>query len=186
MIDPGVEGEANTLEPVQAGQEEASGERWASRLVMFLRLMAVVALVLLFFTKPVAYLPHCVLGALVFMIAIRLINLRSLADIRPESPGEFALAITTASVVVVAGVEQGILLAIVLSLLRVVQHNYHPHTGVGPQFKEGKHMGRRYQSGYLRRSQRKAGPDRWEYLWREINSQGRVVRHKTIVGTVEE
>lgn len=47
-------------------------------------------------------------------------------------------------------------------------------------------MGRRYQSGYLRRSQRKAGPDRWEYLWREINSQGRVVRHKTIVGTVEE
>jgi hypothetical protein len=45
MIDPGVEGEANTLEPVQAGQEEASGERWASRLVMFLRLMAVVALV---------------------------------------------------------------------------------------------------------------------------------------------
>jgi hypothetical protein len=45
MIDPGVEGEANTLEPVQAGQDEASGERWASRLVMFLRLMAVVALV---------------------------------------------------------------------------------------------------------------------------------------------
>jgi MFS superfamily sulfate permease-like transporter len=36
------------------------------------------------------------------------------------------LAITTASVVVVAGVEQGILLAIVLSLLRVVQHRYHP------------------------------------------------------------
>jgi hypothetical protein len=45
MIDPGVEGEANALEPVQAGQDQASGDRWASRLVMFLRLMAAVALV---------------------------------------------------------------------------------------------------------------------------------------------
>jgi MFS superfamily sulfate permease-like transporter len=87
---------------------------------------AVVALVLLFFTRPLAYLPHCVLGDLVFMVAIRLINLRSIADIRSENPGEFALAITTASVVVVAGVEQVILMAMVLSLLRVVQHSYHP------------------------------------------------------------
>ncbi len=45
MIDPGVEGEARALEPVQAGQDEASVERWASRLVVFLRLMAVLALV---------------------------------------------------------------------------------------------------------------------------------------------
>jgi MFS superfamily sulfate permease-like transporter len=71
------------------------------------------------------------------MIAIRLINLRSLAEIRPESPGEFALAITTASVVVLVGVEQGILLAMVLSLLRVVKHSYHPHTGVMVKNEDG-------------------------------------------------
>ena len=32
--------------------------------------------------------------------------------------------------VVGVGVEQGIILAMVLSLLRIVQHTYHPHTGV--------------------------------------------------------
>jgi MFS superfamily sulfate permease-like transporter len=91
---------------------------------------AVVALVLLFLTRPLEYLPRCVLGALVFMIAIRLIKLTTLLAIRRESPGEFALALTTAGVVVVAGVEQGILLAMILSLLRIVAHSYHPHTGV--------------------------------------------------------
>ena len=57
---------------------------------------AVVALVLLFLTKPLQYLPQCVLGALVFLVAIRLIKLRSLAEIRNESPAEFALAVVTA------------------------------------------------------------------------------------------
>ena len=90
----------------------------------------VVALVLLFLTKPLQFLPQCVLGTLVFLVAIRLIKLRSLASIRRESPGEFALALTTTVVVVAAGVEQGILLAMILSLLRIVQHSYHPHTGV--------------------------------------------------------
>jgi MFS superfamily sulfate permease-like transporter len=37
---------------------------------------------------------------------------------------------TTAVVVVVVGVEQGIILAMVLSLLRVVHHSYRPHTAV--------------------------------------------------------
>jgi hypothetical protein len=36
---------------------------------------------------------------------------------------------------------------------------------------------------YLRRSTRKIGPDCWEYLWRDANFRGRIVRHKTIVGT---
>jgi MFS superfamily sulfate permease-like transporter len=91
---------------------------------------AVVALVLLFLTGPLKYLPDCVLGAIVFTIAIGLVDLRSLQNIRRESPGEFALAATTAAIVVVVGVEEGILLAMILSLLRIVQHSYHPHTGV--------------------------------------------------------
>ena len=59
----------------------------------------------------------CVLGAIVFTIAVGLIDVRSLRDIRRESPGEFWLALITAATVVVIGVEQGILLAIGLSLL---------------------------------------------------------------------
>jgi sulfate permease, SulP family len=91
---------------------------------------ATVALVLLFLSKPLQYLPQCVLGALVFLVAIRMINLRSLKAIRVESPAEFALASATAVVVVTVGVEQGILLAMVMSLLRIVHHSYHPRSGV--------------------------------------------------------
>jgi sulfate permease, SulP family len=113
--------------PTQTAMVESAG---AQSQVAQLTTAAVVALVLLFLTRPLQYLPRCVLGALVFMIAIRLIKVSTLWQIRRESPGEFALAVTTAVVVVVAGVEQGIVLAMILSLLRVVHHSYHPHTGV--------------------------------------------------------
>jgi len=89
-----------------------------------------VAIVLLFLTRPLQFLPQCVLGAVVFTIAVRLIDLRGLEAIRRESPGEFALAVTTALVVVFVGVEQGILLAMALSLFRIVHHSYRPHTAV--------------------------------------------------------
>ena len=44
--------------------------------------------------------------------------------------GEFTLAVITAAVVVLVGVEEGILLAMALSLLRHVRHSYRPHTMV--------------------------------------------------------
>jgi SulP family sulfate permease len=113
--------------PTQTAMVEASGGR--SQLA-HLATAGVVALVLLFLTGPLQYLPRCVLGAIVFTIAIGLVDLRGLRDIRRESPGEFRLALATAAVVVVVGVEQGILLAMVLSLLRHVRHSYHPHTAV--------------------------------------------------------
>jgi MFS superfamily sulfate permease-like transporter len=66
----------------------------------------------------------------VFTIAIGLIDWRGLRNIRHESPGEYALALSTAAIVVLVGVEQGILLAMTFSLLRIVRHSYSPHTGV--------------------------------------------------------
>jgi sulfate permease, SulP family len=113
--------------PTQTAMVESSGGQ--SQLAQ-VATATVVALVLLFLTKPLQYLPRCVLGAIVFFIAIRLIDVRALRDIQRESPGEYALALFTAAVVVLVGVEQGILLAMVLSLLRVVRHSYRPHTGV--------------------------------------------------------
>ncbi len=113
--------------PTQTAMVESSGSR--SQLAQ-LSVAAVVALVLLLLTKPLEFLPRCVLAAIVFVIAVRLIDIRKLLSIRRESPGEYALAIITAAVVVVVGVEQGIILAMVLSLLRIVQHSYRPHTGV--------------------------------------------------------
>ena len=91
---------------------------------------ATVVVVLLFFSRYLQYLPHCVLASIVFTIAIGLVNLKTLYAIRSESPGEFTLALFTAAAVVLIGVEHGILLAVALSLLRHVRHSYQPHTMV--------------------------------------------------------
>ena len=97
---------------------------------------AVVVFVLLFLTRPLEYLPRCVLGVLVLLVAIHLIDVRGLLAMRRESPGEYAVALITAITVVAVGVEAGILLAMALSLLRIVRHSYRPHTGV-IQFNSG-------------------------------------------------
>lgn len=119
--------------PTQTAMVESAGAR--SQLAN-VATAAVVAIVLLFFTHPLQYLPKCVLGAIVFIVAIRLVDIRGLLAIRRESPGEYALAVITAAVVVLWGVEQGIVLAMVLSLLRIVSHSYHPHTAI---LQEGEH-----------------------------------------------
>lgn len=88
----------------------------------------VVLVVLVFLSRWLQYLPHCVLASIVFTIAVGLVKVRALLDMRHESPGEFGLALVTAIAVVTVGVENGILLAIALSLLRHVRHSYRPHT----------------------------------------------------------
>jgi sulfate permease, SulP family len=113
--------------PTQTAMVEGAG---AQSQFAQLATAAIVALVLLFLARPLEYLPRCVLGALVFLIAVRMIKLKNILAMRRESPGEFGLALITAVVVVGVGVEQGILLAMILSLLRIVQHSYHPQTGV--------------------------------------------------------
>ncbi len=120
--------------PTQTAMVESSG---GSSQIAQIATAAVVALVLLLLTGPLQFLPRCVLGAIVFVIAIRLIDLRGLRDIRRESPGEYALALLTAAIVVTIGVEQAIVLAMVLSLLRVLSHSYHPQTGVLIQSENG-------------------------------------------------
>ena len=90
----------------------------------------IVAIVLVALTGYLQYLPRCVLAGVVFTIAIGMIDVKGLADIRRESRGEFFLALVTAAAVPGVGVEQGILLAIALSLVRHVQHSYEPHTMV--------------------------------------------------------
>jgi MFS superfamily sulfate permease-like transporter len=113
--------------PTQTAMVERSG---GQSQIAHLAAACVVALVLLFLTGPLQYLPRCVLGATVFTIAIGLIDVQGLRDIARESPGELHLALITALAVVGVGVEQGILLAMALSLLRHVRHSYRPHTAV--------------------------------------------------------
>jgi sulfate permease, SulP family len=111
--------------PTQTAMADRVGAR--SQIAQLV-LAGVVLLVLLMLTGPLQYLPRCVLAAIVFTIAAGMIDVARLRDIRRESPGEFYLAIVTSGAVVAIGVEQGILLAIALSLFRHVRHSYHPHT----------------------------------------------------------
>jgi MFS superfamily sulfate permease-like transporter len=113
--------------PTQTAMVDRSGGR--SQLA-HLVVAALVAIVLLVLTGPLQYLPRCALGAIVFTIALRLVDLRGLRDIQRESPGEFLLAAGTAAVVVAIGVGQGIVLAMAYSLLRHVRHSYRPHSAV--------------------------------------------------------
>jgi MFS superfamily sulfate permease-like transporter len=90
----------------------------------------IVLLVLLFLTGPLQYLPRCALASIVLTIAVSMVDVRGLRAIGRESPGELRLALLTAAAVVGIGVEQGILIAIALSLLRHVNHSYRPHSAV--------------------------------------------------------
>jgi sulfate permease, SulP family len=111
--------------PTQTAMADRAGTRSQVGQLAF---AAVVIVVLLFLSGYLKYLPHCVLAGVVFTIALGLINVPQLREIRAESPGEFNLALITAAAVVMIGVEQGILLAVALSLMRHVRHSYRPHT----------------------------------------------------------
>ena len=113
--------------PTQTAMAERAGARSQLAQLVF---AGIVLVVLLFLTSPLQYLPRCVLAGIVFTIAVGLVDLKSLRAIRAESLGEFQLAVVTAAVVALAGVEQGILLAVALSLLRHVRHSYRPHTSI--------------------------------------------------------
>ena len=90
----------------------------------------VVAIVLLFLTKPLQYLPNAVLSAVVFLIGLKLVDLLNMRQIWRLRRDEFVVAAVTAAVVVCVGVEQGILLAIVLSVILHVRRHYAPHDAV--------------------------------------------------------
>ena len=113
--------------PTQTAMAEAAGARSQVAQLMF---SAIVLLVLLFLTGPLQYLPRPVLASIVFTIATGMVDVRELRNIFLESRGEFLLAMTTAAAVVAVGVEQGILFAIGLSLVRHVRHSYQAHAMV--------------------------------------------------------
>jgi sulfate permease, SulP family len=87
---------------------------------------AIVLIVLLFLTAPLSFLPQAVLSAVVFLIGVELIDASGMRRIFIERPWEFWVALITTVVVVAWGVEQGIVLAAVLSLLVHTRHGYRP------------------------------------------------------------
>jgi SulP family sulfate permease len=90
----------------------------------------IVLLVLLFLTKPFAYLPNAVLASVVFLIGVELVDIKGMRTILAQRPAEFWLALITAAVVIFIGVEQGILWAMILSILIHTRHGYKPRNSV--------------------------------------------------------
>ncbi len=113
--------------PTKTAMVDTAGGRsqWAQ-----LTTAGVVLLVLMFLTKPLGFLPNAVLAAIVFMIGVKLVDHRGLTDICRKAPWEFIVALATAAMVIFVGVEQGIIFAVVLSLLQHVRRSYRPHTAV--------------------------------------------------------
>jgi MFS superfamily sulfate permease-like transporter len=111
--------------PTQTAMADDAGAQSQFAQLVF---AGIVAIVLIALTGYLQYLPRCVLAGVVFTIAVGMIDVKGLKDILSESRGEFWLALSTAAAVPGIGVEQGILLAIGLSLIRHVRHSYRPHT----------------------------------------------------------
>jgi len=86
----------------------------------------IVMVVLLFLTGALAYLPSAVLAAVVLLIGLRLIDVKGMLGVARVRGGEFVVAALTAATVVIVGIEQAIILAIVLSMVEHLSHGYRP------------------------------------------------------------
>ncbi len=106
--------------------DNAGGRSQLSLLVM----SAVVLLVLLFLTAPLAFMPEAALSAVVFLIGVGLIDIAGMRKIFAQRRSEFWVALITMLTVVIVGVEQGILLAIALSLIEHTRYGYRPKNAV--------------------------------------------------------
>ncbi|MFN8129607.1 MAG: SulP family inorganic anion transporter [Candidatus Nanopelagicales bacterium] len=87
---------------------------------------AVVLLVVMFLTGLLADMPKAVLGAIVFLIGVDLVDYLGLKRVWRERPAEGVIAVITAVVVCAIGVEQGIILAIFMSIVWLIKRQYAP------------------------------------------------------------
>ncbi|MGZ5787400.1 MAG: SulP family inorganic anion transporter, partial [Ramlibacter sp.] len=91
-----------------------------------LTMAAIVLVVLLFLTGPIAFLPSAALSGVVFLIGVELVHVGALRNILAVRPSEFWVAAATGAAVVVAGVEVAIAVAMALSLIDHVRRGYRP------------------------------------------------------------
>ena len=89
-----------------------------------------IALVLLFLTEPMQYLPKATLGAVIVAAAIGLVEPAAWRGLARTSRVEVAIAAVTMAGVVVVGVLEALLVAVALSIVDVVRRSATPHDAV--------------------------------------------------------
>jgi sulfate permease, SulP family len=90
----------------------------------------VVLLTVLLLTGLLADLPIAALASVVFLIAAELVDVAGMRRILAVRRGEFAVALLTAVAVIALGVEDGIAVAIVASVIDHLRHSYNPVNSV--------------------------------------------------------
>lgn len=85
-----------------------------------------VGLVLLFATGLFQYVPHAALAGIVFIIGVHLFRIDRLTHIYHVRRKEFLIAIAALVGVAVFGVMQGVIIAVVISLMERLHRQYHP------------------------------------------------------------
>ncbi len=91
---------------------------------------AVVLIVLVLLTGPLAYLPAAALATVVFLIAVELIDVAGMRRILAIRRPEFAVALLATAAVIALGVEWGIALAVVASVVDHLRHSYSPRDSI--------------------------------------------------------
>jgi len=109
--------------PTKAQMVDSAGGR--SQLAQ-LTAAAVVLVTAALLTGPLAYLPRAALAAVVFLIAVELVNVKELRRIFALRRDEFAVALLAAAAVIAFGVEYGIVVAVVASVVDHLRHSYNP------------------------------------------------------------
>ncbi|WP_242463981.1 SulP family inorganic anion transporter [Thiococcus pfennigii] len=87
---------------------------------------ATIAIVLLFLTEPLRYVPIAALGAVLIMASFSLLDIRTLAELYRLDRREFALSLLATVGVIWVGAIQAILVAVILAVLRFVQVTSRP------------------------------------------------------------
>jgi SulP family sulfate permease len=91
---------------------------------------ATVAVILLFVTEPVQYLPKAVLGAVIVFAAIGLIDPSAWRSLAAIDPVEVAIAAVTTGCVIFFGVLEALVVAVGLSMIDTVRRSARPHDAV--------------------------------------------------------
>ncbi len=91
---------------------------------------ALALVVLLVATGPLSYLPDTALAAVVFLIGVELVDVRGIRQLLRVRPYEFAVAVITAAAVVALSVQDGILVAVIASIIDHLRHSYRPRSSV--------------------------------------------------------
>ena len=91
---------------------------------------AVAAIVLLFLTQPVEKLPSACLGAVIVVAAIGLVSVSDWKGLRAAGRGQVVIAVITTLVVVLVGVLEALVVAVILSILDVIARSSRPHDAV--------------------------------------------------------